>query len=135
MSSLLPQKSRKVRFAALFGSLFKRRRTAGFVDLTPVSSPSRLAAVVKSQGQIYFPSLADHVEDGAAGADLVPAYGGEDSSPTGFLPKGKVVIGFGDESMIALEDDDPLTAEFVRVADRMMRPARWRSLIAPRVGI
>ena len=113
----------------------KRRRAHGFVDLAPVSSPARPAVVVQSQGQIYFPSLGDQVEDEAPTAHPAPTNPVGDSSPTGFLPKGKVVIGFADESMIALEDDDPLTAEFVRAADRMMRPARWRRLITPRVGI
>jgi hypothetical protein len=49
--------------------------------------------------------------------------------------KGRVVLGFKDGSELVLQDTNPLVGEFVRAADRMMRPAGWRKLFGPKVGL
>lgn len=44
----------------------------------------------------------------------------------------KVVLGFQDGTEFLIPDSDPVVKEFVRAADRMMRPARWKRLIKGR---
>ncbi|MCA1838832.1 MAG: hypothetical protein ABR507_02075 [Actinomycetota bacterium] len=55
------------------------------------------------------------------------------------IPAGKVVLGFVDGSHYVVQEIDPrlgpFVAEFVKAADRMMRPARWRKLFGPKVGL
>jgi hypothetical protein len=43
--------------------------------------------------------------------------------------EGKVVLTFVDGSREELRAGDPITGEFVRAADRMMRPGKWKRLL------
>jgi hypothetical protein len=52
------------------------------------------------------------------------SLGGERKEELG----GKVVLTFGDGSREELREEDPITGEFVRTADRMMRPGKWKRL-------
>jgi hypothetical protein len=39
-----------------------------------------------------------------------------------------VILGFQDGTEVPIPDTDPVVKEFVKAADRMMRPARWKRL-------